>query len=86
MSLAALSAALPAGLPPDRCPRCGAGFFCGAGAAAACPCGSLQLGAELLAMLRQRYPGCLCLACLAALAAAAAPGIAAQSGADNAPP
>ena len=86
MSLAALSPALPATLPTECCPRCGAAFFCGASAAAACPCGSLPLSAGLLATLRQRYAGCLCLACLAALAAAAAPGIAVQGRADNAPP
>ena len=53
----------------NRCPRCGAGFHCGAQDAAPCPCTILKLPAELQASLRQRYTGCLCGACLQALAA-----------------
>lgn len=53
-----------------RCPRCGGTFVCGAGAPAPCPCTALDLGAPLLAALRQSYTGCLCLGCLHELAAA----------------
>jgi hypothetical protein len=59
------------------CPRCGAAFHCGAADAAPCACTALALDAALLAALRARYVGCLCLRCLQALAAtrnAAAPG------------
>jgi hypothetical protein len=52
----------------DACPRCGAGFHCGAGDNAPCPCTSLVLTAELQARLRERFTGCLCLACLAEIA------------------
>lgn len=52
----------------DACPRCGGGFHCGANDAEPCACGALQLNPALLAELRVRYTGCLCLACLRALA------------------
>ena len=55
------------------CARCGDAFHCGAGDAAPCACTGLQLTADLLAALRQRYSGCLCLACLRELAAAGTP-------------
>ena len=48
----------------DRCPRCGGGFHCGANDAEPCACTTLALDAPLLADLRARYTGCLCLACL----------------------
>ena len=51
----------------DRCPRCGQGFHCGANDAGPCPCSTLALDASLLARLRERYTGCLCLHCLQAL-------------------
>ncbi|WP_374657965.1 cysteine-rich CWC family protein [Inhella sp.] len=54
----------PSTLEPDRCPRCGGGFHCGA-AEGRCDCFELQLSEALRARLAQRYPGrCLCLACL----------------------
>lgn len=53
---------------PDRCPRCGAGFACGAAGATPCACTGVALSAELQAQLRGRYTGCLCLRCLQALA------------------
>lgn len=56
---------------PDRCPRCGGAFTCGAAGSAPCACTTVHLSAELQARLRQRYTGCLCLACLRALAAGA---------------
>jgi len=59
--------------PNAACARCGGTFHCGAGGRAPCACTGLQLGAELLATLRQRYTGCLCLNCLRQLAEAAAP-------------
>ena len=49
------------------------GFHCGAADPAPCPCTTLTLAPALLAELRQRYRGCLCLACLAELSAASAP-------------
>jgi Cysteine-rich CWC len=52
------------------CPRCGAGFHCGVHDAAPCACTTLSLDADLLARLRERFDGCLCLACLAELQAA----------------
>jgi hypothetical protein len=52
----------------DVCPRCGGGFHCGAGDTEPCACCRLQLNPVLLAELRVRYAGCLCLACLSALA------------------
>lgn len=57
---------------PDRCPRCGGGFACGAAGAGPCACTTVVLAPALLARLRQRYRGCLCLDCLQALAAGAA--------------
>lgn len=51
----------------DTCPRCGRGFHCGAAEPAPCPCGTLRLDPAVLAELRQRYEGCLCLACLVEL-------------------
>ncbi len=58
----------PAGAD-DTCPRCGGGFHCGANDPAPCACGGLTLDAALLARLRARYVGCLCLRCLAELQA-----------------
>ena len=57
---------------PDRCPRCGGSFACGAAAAAPCACTSVQLSPALQQQLRQQYNGCLCLPCLVQLAAAEA--------------
>lgn len=54
--------------PDDTCPRCGQAFHCGANDPTPCACCTLKLDAALLAELRQRYDGCLCLACLVALA------------------
>lgn len=48
----------------SRCPRCGGGFHCGVNDAAPCACTELLLDDALLADLRQRYDGCLCLRCL----------------------
>jgi hypothetical protein len=53
----------------DRCPRCGDSFHCGMNDAAPCACSRLALDPVLLADLRTRYTGCLCMRCLAALAA-----------------
>jgi hypothetical protein len=53
------------------CTRCGGAFRCGAHDPAPCACTGLRLSADLLADLRQRYSGCLCLDCLRALAEAA---------------
>ncbi|MDO9075719.1 MAG: cysteine-rich CWC family protein [Rubrivivax sp.] len=55
---------------PDRCPRCGAGFACGAAGPGACACSTLTLSAALQAQLRQQFDGCLCLPCLQLLAQA----------------
>jgi hypothetical protein len=55
------------------CARCGGAFRCGANDASPCACTGLQLNADLLAALRARYTGCLCLNCLRELAATAAP-------------
>jgi hypothetical protein len=49
---------------PDRCPRCSGHFTCGAAGPAPCDCFTLTLDPGLLADLRERYVGCLCLACL----------------------
>ncbi|MBX3637795.1 MAG: cysteine-rich CWC family protein [Rubrivivax sp.] len=62
---------MPDDATPDRCPRCGGGFACGAAGPAPCPCAGIALAPDLLASLRERYPGCLCLDCLRALAAGA---------------
>jgi len=60
---------------PDRCPRCGGAFHCGAAGPDSCACTTITLGAALQAQLRERYDGCLCLDCLRALAPAAAAGV-----------
>ena len=65
-----------AAVQDSRCPRCGGAFHCGANDAQPCPCSALTLDAALLARLRERHAGCLCLACLAQL----------QSEADSARP
>lgn len=52
---------------PDRCPRCGGTFACGAAGPGPCACSSLTLSDTLQAQLRQQYSGCLCLPCLQAL-------------------
>jgi len=59
----------PASPAPDRCPRCGGGFACGAAGPAPCACTTVTLSDALQTALRQRYTGCLCLACLQQLAA-----------------
>ena len=59
------------GAPESRCPRCGAEFHCGMDDPAPCACTRSSLGVALLAQLRERYDGCLCVACLAQLQAAA---------------
>jgi len=53
---------------PDRCPRCGSAFACGAAAPGPCPCSTVTLDPALRARLRARFDGCLCLDCLRALA------------------
>jgi hypothetical protein len=55
------------------CARCGGAFHCGARDPAPCACAGLQLPKDLLATLRQRYTGCLCLNCLRELAEADTP-------------
>ncbi len=62
---------MSAGAAPDRCPRCGGVFACGAAGAAPCACTTVVLPPASLAALRGRYDGCLCLDCLRALAAGA---------------
>lgn len=52
----------------DRCPRCGGAFRCGFADPAPCPCTALTLDAAMLAELRLRFRGCLCVACLTRLA------------------
>jgi hypothetical protein len=59
-------------LPENRCPRCGGAFHCGIDDAGPCACTGVRPDAALLARLRERYAGCLCLACLGALAQGAA--------------
>ncbi|MCQ9372996.1 cysteine-rich CWC family protein [Methyloversatilis sp. XJ19-13] len=54
----------PVAVDPDRCPRCAGRFTCGAAGPAPCDCFTLTLDPGLLAELRERYVGCLCLACL----------------------
>jgi hypothetical protein len=54
----------------DRCPRCGGAFHCGVADPAPCACTTIELNAALLAELRTRYTGCLCLCCLSELAQA----------------
>jgi hypothetical protein len=58
---------------PDRCPRCGAGFACGAAGPTPCACTTVALSVALQQQLRQPYTGCLCLPCLRELAATEAP-------------
>ena len=48
----------------DRCPRCGDAFHCGANDALPCACTTIALDAAMLASLRGRFAGCLCLNCL----------------------
>jgi hypothetical protein len=55
--------AAPAPLP-DRCPRCGNTFRCGAADPGPCACSRITLDAATLAQLRQRWTTCLCLDCL----------------------
>jgi Cysteine-rich CWC len=62
---------------PDRCPRCGGAFACGAAGPEPCACTTVTLSATLQARLRRQFSGCLCLACLRELAA---PGDAGHSG------
>jgi hypothetical protein len=49
---------------PDRCPRCGGSFACGAAGPEPCACAAVVLSAELQARLRQQFVGCLCMSCL----------------------
>jgi hypothetical protein len=62
-----------------RCPRCGGEFHCGVDDTGPCACTGIVLTPAMLASLRARYAGCLCLDCLAAIAAdparAAAPAV-----------
>jgi len=51
----------------DTCPRCGAGFHCGA-QDDHCDCFELQLTTELRESIAREYDGCLCLRCLRELA------------------
>ena len=53
--------------PPDLCPRCGGGFVCGIGGEGPCPCTTVRLDEAVLAELRVRYAGCLCMRCLSSL-------------------
>lgn len=55
--------------PGDRCARCGGAFHCGIADASPCACTRITLSADVLAALRTRYTGCLCLACLRRIAA-----------------
>jgi len=57
--------------PNASCARCGGDFHCGAHDPEPCACTGMRLSPDLLADLRQRYRGCLCLHCLRELAAAA---------------
>lgn len=57
--------------PTGRCPRCGGAFHCGVNDPQPCACTTLTLPPALLAGLRERFDGCLCLACLAQLQAEA---------------
>lgn len=57
----------------DVCPRCGGAFHCGAADLAPCACTTIDLDAPVLAELRTRYTGCLCLACLRELLATPRP-------------
>lgn len=55
----------------DCCPRCGAGFHCGA-QDTRCDCFDLQLSAALRQRLSEQYTRCLCLGCLRELSSAEA--------------
>lgn len=57
----------------DRCPRCGGMFHCGIDDTDPCACTSVTLSPALLADLRGRYTGCLCVRCLSEVAAEAQP-------------
>ncbi|MBL0728300.1 cysteine-rich CWC family protein [Piscinibacter sp. HJYY11] len=46
------------------CPRCGGGFHCGVRDTTPCACGTIDLSAETLQLLREHYSACLCLPCL----------------------
>ena len=53
---------------PVRCSCCGAEFHCGAAdPSQPCACTTVKLDSQVLAALRERYTGCLCLPCLASL-------------------
>ena len=72
MSCGAAAGGAASAAAPDRCPRCGAGFACGMGGTAPCPCTTVQLTPATLQAVGARWQGCLCLRCLQALAAGAA--------------
>ncbi|GAB4038070.1 MAG: hypothetical protein Fur0014_06430 [Rubrivivax sp.] len=55
---------------PQRCPRCGGPFTCGARGPQPCPCTTVTLSPAQQEALRRTYTGCLCLACLRQLSAA----------------
>lgn len=57
----------------DRCPRCGGTFHCGIDDTGPCACTTVTLSSAVLADLRQRYTGCLCVRCLAELSTPAQP-------------
>ncbi len=57
----------------DRCPRCGDTFHCGIDDTAPCACTMVTLSPALLADLRQRYTGCLCVRCLTEISTSARP-------------
>lgn len=57
----------------DRCPRCGGTFHCGINDTGPCACTTVTLSPGLLADLRQRYTGCLCVRCLNELSSSAPP-------------
>lgn len=46
------------------CPRCGRSFVCKISRVVHCDCMSVPLTAETLALIRERYDECLCVACL----------------------
>ncbi len=54
---------MPGSTAEAVCPRCGAGFHCGA-QQDRCDCFDLKLDDALRAELAQRYTDCLCLRCL----------------------
>jgi len=57
----------------SRCARCGGAFHCGVDDPQPCACTGLNLDVALLARLRERHDGCLCMACLAQLQAETRP-------------